>query len=183
MEVDDLKEYRLSRYSWDYEHLAEPDHWFLMARAYLDCSQHLLAEMVRERLTDSFHHAKVAVSVFEHAVELFLKGAIAQAGQPVPTHHRTSDLLQAYRKLYPDAAFAFEGKVDDAASETSTTPRAQYARYPQDKHGQAWSGHTHIDLSIWYQELSPFKSDFERLVPLFKERYPCGPVEHSRPGA
>ena len=183
MDVEDLKEYRLPRHSWDYEHLAEPDHWFLIARAYLDCSHHLLAEMVRERLEDSFHHAKVAIASFEHAIELFLKGAIAQAGEPVPTHHRAPDLLMAYRRLYPGATFTFTGKIDEATSETAGTLRAQYARYPRDKHGQPWSGHTHIDLSIWYQELSPFKADFERLVPLLKSRYPRANEASSRPRA
>lgn len=173
MEADDLDDCRLPRYSWDYEHLPEPDHWFLMARAYLDCSYHLLEEMMRMRLDGSFHHSKVAVATFEHAIELFLKGAIAQAGESVPTHHRSTALLDIYRRLYPDLDFAFAGKIDDAASESSETPRAQYARYPQDKHGRPWSGHTHINLSIWRHELLPFKADFARLVPLFKAKYPA----------
>ncbi|MDE2179750.1 MAG: hypothetical protein KGJ40_02735 [candidate division NC10 bacterium] len=172
MDLDRLEKRRLPRFSWDYQHLPEPPHWFLMARAYLDCSHHLFAEMIQGRLSSSFHHAKVAVGTFEHALELFLKGAIAQAHRPVQAHHRATDLLREYRRFYPGKEFEFTDKIDEAVSEQSSAPRNQYARYPVDPKGHPWEGNTHIDLSIWYQELRLFKADFERLEPLIKARYP-----------
>jgi hypothetical protein len=172
VDLDRHEEWRLARFSWDYEHLSEPAHWFLMARAYLDCSHHLLGEMIQERLSGSFHHAKVAVGTFEHAIELFLKGAIAQAHGPVPAHHRAAELLEEYRRFYPGEDFNFTGKIDEAVSEKPSAPRNQYARYPGDPKGRPWDGYTHIDLSIWYQELRPFKADFDRLEALIKSKYP-----------
>jgi len=176
MDLEHLEEWRLPRFSWDYERLPEPAHWFLMARAYLDCSHHLLGEMIQERLSSSFHHAKVAVAAFEHAIELFLKGAIAQAHEPVPPHHRAADLLKEYRPLYADKEFTFAGKIDEAVSETPSAPRNQYGRYPTDPKGRPWEGYTHIELSSWYRELGPFKEDFERLEAAIKAKHP-----HSRP--
>lgn len=172
MDLDRLEEPPLPRFSWDYEHLPEAAHWFLMARAYLDSSHHLLAEMIQGRLNSSFHHAKVAVGIFEHAIELFLKGAIVQARRRVQPHHYALDFLREYRRLYPGKEFEFIGKIDEAVSEKPSVPRNQYARYPGDSKGRPWEGYTHIDLSTWYQELRPFKADFERLEPLIKAKYP-----------
>lgn len=173
VDLDRLEEWSLPRFSWDYEHLPEPAHWFLMANAYLNSSHHLLGEMIQERLSSTFHHAKVAVAAFEHAIELFLKGAIAQAREPVPRHHRAPALLGEYRRLYPEDEFAFTGKIDEAVSESASAPRHQYARYPADPKGQPWEGHTHIDLSVWYRELGLFKADFARLEASVKAKYPA----------
>jgi len=172
MDLNRLEEWSLPRFSWDHEHLPPAEHWFRMARAYLECSHHLLEAMIQERLASSFHHAKVVVSTFEHALELFLKGAIAQAGQSVPAHHKSTHLLSKYRKLFPGEEFAFSGKIDEAVSETKTAPRNQYARYPEDPGGRPWPGHTHIDLSVWYREIRPFKEDFDRLWPLIRAKHP-----------
>ncbi|MBI2882984.1 MAG: hypothetical protein HYY11_03605 [Candidatus Methylomirabilis oxyfera] len=171
MDLDRLEEWSLPRFSWDYDHLSLSEHWFRMACAYLDCSHHLLEAMIEERLASSFHHAKVAVAIFEHAVELFLKGAIAHADQSVPVHHKSTELLSQYRKLYPGKEFGFSGEIDQAVSQTEATPRNQYARYPQDLGGRPWPGHTHIDLSLWYRQVRCFKEDFDRLWPLIRVKH------------
>ncbi len=144
-----------------------------MARAYLECSHHLLEAMIQERLASSFHHGKVVVSTFEQALELFLKGAIAQAGQSVPAHHKSTDLLSQYRKLYPGKEFAFSGKIDQAVSQTEAAPRNEYGRYPEDPGGRPLPEHAHIDLSVWYREIRPFKEDFDRLWSLIRARHPA----------
>lgn len=71
--------------------------------------------MINDALNSSFFHAKVAVGLFSHSLELFLKGGIIQAG------------------------------------------------------GEVFN--THIDLVVWLQQLLLFSSDYERLEPLFKQRY------------
>ena len=172
MDPQRLEDWSLPRFSWDYEHLPEAAQWFLMARAYLNCSHHLLEEMIQERLSGSFYDAKVAVATFEHAIELFLKGAIVQAHEPVPPHHRAADLLQEYRRLYPGKEFEFTGKISEAVAEQPTAPRNQYARYPADAKGRPWVGHTHIDLSTWYEEIRPFREDFARLEASIKAKHP-----------
>jgi hypothetical protein len=128
--------------------------------------------MIQEHLSSSLHHAKVAVATFEHAIELFLKGAISQAHEPVPPHHRAADLLREYRRLYPGKEFEFTGKIDEAVSEQPSAPRNQYARYPTDPKGLPWQGYTHIDLSTWYRGLRPFKEDFERLEAAIRAKRP-----------
>jgi len=182
MENSTLKERSLTRYSWEYEHFPEPDQWFLLARAYIDCSHHLLEEMIQERLNSSFHHAKVVVATFEQAIELFLKGALNQARRAVPNHHRLKDLLKEYQFLYPEKKYQFFGKIDEVVSENASTPHNQYARYPRDRKGRPWQGATNIDLSIWYRELRPFKADFDRLEPLIKARYPRRTDEENHSG-
>jgi len=181
MDLHRLDQYRLPRFSWDYEDLPESAHWFLMARAYLESSIHLLEEMIQERLDSSFHHAKVAAFTFGHAIELFLKGAIAQAGLTVPIHHKSDVLLAEYRRLYPGEKFEFAGKIDEAVSPTAGAPLSEYARYPQDARGKVWKGHSHIDLSTWYCEVFRFKSDFNRVEPLVKARYPNATNKQRRP--
>jgi HEPN domain-containing protein len=167
----ELSDLRMSRFSWDFDHLAFSDHWFLHANAYLCCSRHLLTEMIDGALNSSFHHAKVAVALFEHALELFLKAAIAQSGQKFPSTHRLNQLLGRYRVLYPGKQFEFTGKVDQFVSQSAQTPHNQYARYPADSNGNPWPGNTHIDLAIWHNEIEPFVQDFERLKPLIKIAY------------
>ena len=165
---------RMSRYSWDYEGLGEAVHWFLMAKAYLDCSIHLFSEMMDKKLKSSFHHAKVATMLFEHSIELFLKAGIVQAGQEVGKSHNLQELYNQFRKLYPGKKHQFEGDIVSAVRQISITPYNVYTRYPTDNFGQLWPGNTHIDLVIWYKQLCLFVKDFERLEPLLKERYPQG---------
>ncbi len=85
IDAEKLKGKYMPRFSWDYEHRTLAEHWFLMALAYQESSHHLFSEMIERKLADSFHHAKVAASLLEHAVELFLKAGIAQAGKEIPT--------------------------------------------------------------------------------------------------
>jgi hypothetical protein len=50
-DLEELDGINMPRFSWDYEDLSEAEHWFLLAKAYLDCSQHLLSQMIKEVLT------------------------------------------------------------------------------------------------------------------------------------
>ena len=166
-----LKDIRMPRFSWDYEDFPKAEHWFLMADAYMDICQFVLSEMTKEQLDSSFHHAKVAVSLFEHAIELFLKASICQAGAKVPAHHKMDKLYRKYIALFPGNDFAFQGKIQDFVKPSAMAPHNLYARYPGEKNGKPWQGHTHIDISIWYREADKFLSDFKRLKPLIKEQY------------
>jgi len=168
---DEIKDIRMPRHSWDYEDVSDADHWFLLAEAYIDCCHYLLSSMIEENITGTFHHCKVVVSLFEHSVELFLKGAIVQAEKQVQTHHRIDEIFKQFINLYPGKKFEFTGSISEFVKPMPQAPVNEYARYPADQNGQSWLGHTHIDIAIYYVEASKFKDDYSRLKPLIKERY------------
>jgi len=169
--AEELRDVQMSRYSWDYENLSKSDHWFLMADSYMDICHFLLSEMVQKNIDSSFHHAKVAVSLFEHAVELFLKAALCNAGQTPAGNHKLDQLHDKYNVLYPEKEFSFQGNISDFVKKSSAAPHNVYARYPAQKDGTPWSGHSHIDIVIWYMEADKFLSDFKRLKPRIKGKY------------
>src|SRR5205814_1517508 len=129
-------------------------------------------EMIEERTSSSFHHLKVAASLFIHAVELFLKGGIAQAGKSVPAIHFLDQLYGQVTKLYPGKAFQFTGSIVDLARRSSQAPHNEFPRYPTNQSGRPWEGHSHFDLVTWFEQASRFLNDFKRLEPLMKERHP-----------
>ena len=171
---ESLKDLRMPRYSWDYEDLSAADHWFRMAKANLQCCIHLLSEMIDAKLDSSFHHAKVVVALFDHAVELFLKAGVVHAGQTCSNTHELQELYNRFRNLYPGKQFEFESEITSVVRPGPTTPHNQYARYPTDISGRPWQGHTHIDLVLWCMQLRRFDEDFRRLEPLMKQRYAQG---------
>ncbi|MBI3409332.1 MAG: hypothetical protein HY040_13390 [Planctomycetes bacterium] len=171
VEIDSLKGLSMPRFSWDYEDCSEAEHWFLTACAYQECACHVLSEMIEKRLSSSFHHAKVAAYLFLHAVELFLKGGIANAGKTVPSIHPLDKLYGQFRKLYSGKAFEFTGSIDDIAQPSSKTPHNEFPRYPTNHSGQPWEGNCHFDLVKWFDEASRFLEDIKRLEPLIKHKY------------
>ncbi len=173
-DLERLSNIRMPRFSWDYEDLSEAAHWFLMARAYLDCSVQLLSQMVNEKFNSSFHHAQVVVALFNHAVELFLKAGIVQAGHVFGHNHHLQELYNQFKNLYPGKKYEFEGDIVSAVRRSAATPNNQYARYPTDVFGRPWQEYTHIELVTWYKQLCLFVKDFDRLEPLLKQRYSQG---------
>jgi len=170
-----LKTLRIPLDSAFYEDCSAADHWFLLARAFQECCLHLFGEMIEKKLNVSFHHAKVAVSLFEQGVELFLKAGIAQAGKEVPTAgHPLDKLYKQFKNLYDGKQFEFTGSVEAFVKPSEIFPHNQYARYPTDKAGKPWDarGHSFIDLAKFYEQASLFLEDFNRLWPLMKARYP-----------
>jgi len=159
-------------FSWDYEDKSEADRWFLMARAYLDCSIRLFSEVKAGTLAPSFYHVQAAHSLFEHSVELFLKAGVAQARKPVPTGHNIGRLYSQFSNLYPGKAYEFEGKILDLARPDPNRPHNEFNRYPADHTGQPWRRNSHYSLDIWLEQLQFFDKDFQRLEPRLKARYP-----------
>lgn len=169
--LDDIKKFRLPLCSWDYEDLGEAAHWFLMAHAYFDCSFYLFTEMARETFDRNYHRALVAVSIFNHSVELFLKAAIVQADKKITPSHNLEQLYNQYKKRYPGKKYEFEAEISSVVYLHQNTPHNEFARYPTDHAGQPWPGYAQVDIVIWYERLSVFQNDFDRLEPLLKERY------------
>src|SRR5208282_4923997 len=112
---------RMSLYSWDYETDHPAEQWFLMAHAYADASVTLFESMAKKQFPKTFHHAKVAAAAFVQGLELFLKGALVQAGEKKPPKtHILAGILQRFRELYPGEIYAFSGRVEEAVKSTHT---------------------------------------------------------------
>ncbi len=169
-DLDDFRNMRMPVFSWDYEDLSRADLWFLMARAYYDCSFFLLTEMAQEGFDRNYHRALVAVSLFTHSIELFLKAAISQSGNKITANHDLEQLYNRYRKIYPGNKFEFEGEIISVISFNQIIPQNEFARYPLDHAGQPWPGNYNIDIAVWYERLKVFKKDFARLEQNIKER-------------
>jgi HEPN domain-containing protein len=127
--------------------------------------------MVNERYVRDYHRALVAVSLFNHSVELFLKAGVIQAGKSITSSHDLEQLYNQYKKLYPGKKYEFEARISEIVAPHKNMPHNEFARYPTDHVGQPWPGYTHIDIAIWYDRLGVFQKDFDRLEPLMKARY------------
>jgi len=111
----------------------------------------------------------VAAAAFDHGLELFLKASLVQAGErPAPTHSMAA-LLARFRSLYPGNAYSFSGKVDEAVRDIPAQPVGQFLRYPVDRQGAPWPGHSHFDLDVWLGQARQLRDDYRRLEPLLKE--------------
>jgi hypothetical protein len=159
----------VSLYSWDYEPKHAADEWFWMAHAYADASVALFEGMVASRLTPTFHHAKVAAAAFDHGLELFLKACLVRAGERPARTHSMATILQRFRARYPGDTYAFSGRIDEAVRDLAIQPAGQFLRYPVDRKGVPWPGHSHFDLELWLGQVRAFRDDYRRLEPLVKE--------------
>jgi hypothetical protein len=158
----------VSLFSWDYESDHPADEWFRLAHAYADASVALFESIEASQLPQTFHHAKVAAAMFDQGLELFLKAALVLAGeQPVATH-KMAALLGRVRSRYPSEACSFTGNVDEAVQALPTQPVGQFLRYPVDRNGAPWPGHSHFDLAIWLPEARLLRDDYRRLEPLLR---------------
>ena len=163
----------MSLFSWDYEtaHLSED--WFLMAHAYADASVTLFESMANKSLPETFHHGKVAAAVFIQGLELFLKGALVQAGEKKPKNtHELAGLFQKFLRRYPGETYGFSGRVTEAVQSTPALPTGQWLRYPADVEGKPWPGNFHFIIPLWIEQVRAFRDDYRRLEPLLKVAYP-----------
>jgi HEPN domain-containing protein len=170
---NDIEKLESHLYSWDLEDLTLAERFFDLAKAYLACSSHLFKSFLNEALTPiNYSHSQVAAFLFEHSIELFLKGAIIQAGKKLTNTHYSEQLYNEFKNLYPGKKFTFKGKIEEATKDNPYRPNSEYARYPIDSSKNLWPGNSHIVLEIWLEQVELFERDFEELIPLIKERYP-----------
>ena len=160
-------------FSWDLEPLSRSERFLHLSEAYLESSLHLFEALENGSLRRTFSHALVADFLFEHSVELFLKGAVFRArGQITPTH-KLDDLYNEFRNLYPGKKFHFLAKIQDIVTPDPDRPYSQFARYPVDSEGKPWGGgNVHFHLGLWLEQLRQFREDYERLRPLLESKYP-----------
>jgi hypothetical protein len=154
-----------------YEDLSEADQWFLMARAFIDCSKNLFSHMKDETLDRTYFNAIVAFDIFNHSLELFLKGGIIQAGGELSNTHNLQCLRDQFINLYPEKEFEFVGDISNATRPDPQTPTNQFSRYPTNLSGQPFHIKTFIGIVTIYRQVLLFSNDYERLWPLMKQRY------------
>ncbi len=158
-------------FSWDLEDLSRPEKFFHLAQAYIDSSLYLFKGLAEKQLPVSYSHTQAAAFLFNHSLELFLKGAISQAGKDPKTTHNLESLHAEFKKLYPDKSFEFSGKIKEVVPNDPRRPHSEFDRYPIDNAGKPWPCNTHFTIEIWAEQIALFRDDYKRLVPLIKDRY------------
>src|SRR4051812_7912236 len=84
---------------------SKPQLFFRLASAYADSSHHVFQSIVDGSLAQTFSHAQSGHFLFDHSIELFLKGSILKAGKQIDNTHHLDQLYNFYRKLYPKKTF------------------------------------------------------------------------------
>ena len=137
-------------HSSEFQGLSVADRYFSLARGYLEGSRVLCEAIEKDDYAPRYSHSCVVLHLCRHAVELFLKGAIAYAtnSQPLQTHHLGS-LIAEYERVLSDPMFRFEvpfgveasgtpNVFSDFADKHHKTLDQRY-RYPTDRSGKPFS--------------------------------------------
>ena len=138
---------------------------FRLAIAYSDASHHVVRSMLAGELPATFPLAQTAHFLFDHAVELFLKGAILKRTDNIEKTHHLQPLYGRYRNLYPNKKFEFTGRIRDAVISNPNSPHSEFPRYPVDTEGNIWQGHNAYTLETWATETQCLCNDLKRLIP------------------
>ncbi|MBN2704784.1 MAG: hypothetical protein JXR23_11305 [Pontiellaceae bacterium] len=142
--------------NWQISDLEHPKQCLELGLANLDASILLCGMMNSKSFPETFHHAKVIMSLAYHGVELFLKYGIGKKKDGnCPDGHFLLVLKNEYIQLYPEPEFQFEvpfinkyiGFTDEQVEEKikqvkkdKEPPYDQQLRYYRDKNGNQWSG-------------------------------------------
>jgi len=143
----------------------KPELFFRLATAYADSSHQIVRSMLAGDLPQTFACAQTAHFLFDHGVELFLKGAILKSTGAIELNHQLQPLYRRYRKLYPKKEFDFTGRIVETVKQNPQSPHSEFARYPVDSKGNVWEGHNAYTLETWLTETQHLREDFERLIP------------------
>ncbi|MEZ5942557.1 MAG: hypothetical protein R3C18_14275 [Planctomycetaceae bacterium] len=139
--------------------------FFRLAVAYADSSHHIVQSMLVGDLTATFAHAQTTHFLFDHAVELFLKGAILKSTGDIENTHHLQPLYGRYRNLYPQKKFELTGRILDAVKANPHSPHSEFPRYPVDTDGNIWEGYNAYTLETWATETQNLRNDLQRLIP------------------
>jgi HEPN domain-containing protein len=139
------------------------DHLFRLSQAYLDCSNRLFHSLHASELPRTFDHVRAASFLFEHALELFLKGAIMSATGKQTFGHNLHDLYARFLAQYGDR-FTFESEIERFTELDPNSTRAEYSRYPFDKDGEDWVQGNSVSLQRAIVQTDALKRDFNRVI-------------------
>ena len=142
----------------------KPQLFFRLATAYADSSHQIVRSMLAGDLPQTFAHAQTTHFLFDHAMELFLKGAILKVTGAIENTHHLQQLYARYRKLYPKKAFEFTIRITETVEAKPQSPYSGFPRYPVDTDGNAWEGYNAYTLETWLTETEHLRQDLERLI-------------------
>ena len=144
---------------------SQPQLFFRLATAYADSSSHLVQSMLVGDLPATFAHAQTSHFLFDHAVELFLKGAIHRSTGVIENTHDLQSLYGRYRNLYPKKMYELTGRIREAVRHNPNSPNSEFPRYPVDTDGNVWNGYNAYTLETWSTETQCLCNDLGRLIP------------------
>src|SRR3954469_10794823 len=103
---------------------SESQKFFRLATAYAKSSHFLFESIISGKLPATFEQAKTAHLLFDHAAELFFKGAELKKNGSFDKHHKLEDLYKAYQTSYPETEFKLSGKIDETVRHDPQTPNS-----------------------------------------------------------
>jgi hypothetical protein len=143
----------------------KPQLFFRLALAYADASHQIVGSMLAGDLPQTFAHALTMHFLNDHAVELFLKGAVLKVtGKIESANHDLQSLFGRYRNLYPAKAFDFTGRIAETVKANTDSPHSEFSRYPMNTHGKVWAGYNAYTLETWLAETEHLRHDLKRLI-------------------
>jgi hypothetical protein len=158
--------------TWDYEDFTTAEWYFETARAYLE-SGILIYQQIGHALPLTYHHARSAKFLCDHALELFLKATELQADKQLTGTHDLGQLYREFIGLCPGERFQFEASIHEMVKQNPERPASEYARYPTAKGAREWpGGHTYQNIGVRIEQYKLLLQDFDRLKPLIKDRHP-----------
>ncbi|MDB9953390.1 hypothetical protein OAD57_08395 [Porticoccaceae bacterium] len=150
------------------------DQFAAYAIAYLDAAQLLCSHLALNERSATYEKGSTILYLAQHAIELFLKGAIARRELQESFDHKIEILHNRYNNLYPEKRFRFDLSFttnyagftkEETDQERKKIPKIdQLFRYPFDKRGQQWPGSYGFEANSFCAELVEIKSSFTRLL-------------------
>lgn len=173
--------------NWELYGLDKADLHYELAEAYGEAAWRLCEGMLANQYPSTWSHAKVLLSLSHHAVELFLKYALARSSNTVPGNHYIRELYDQYLNVYSEEAFSFDPKFITeflggtpesvssalAKEEQHKNKIDQMFRYHTDRSGSPWEGaHGFLpeefckDMQVFLNRMKEIRSEIEkRLAP------------------
>ncbi len=143
---------------------SKPQLFFRVSIAYSNSSRHIFQSMLNGSLPATFAQAQTAHFLFDHAVELFIKGAILKLTNSIEKSHDLQSLYGRYRKLYPKKKFELTGRILDTVKKDKNSPHSEFPRYPIDKDGNTWQGYNAYTIEKWIAEAQHMCTDLNKLI-------------------
>lgn len=154
--------------------LTSPDQLAAFAMAYLESAEILCLHLAQEYSSATYEKGSAVLYLAQHAIELFLKGAIARIKPDEKFSHGVESIYQRYKNLYPAKRFHFDlgfttnyqgfSKKEIQQIRKSVPPIDQLFRYPFNKEGQPWPGLYAFEANSFCIELAEIRTSFNRLL-------------------
>lgn len=182
--------------SWELSQLPIPIRFFRFAHAYVDAAIVLNTRLLDGSDDQNYLRGCVPLFLAQHAVELFLKGAILSRVPTEKLQHGVERLAIRYHDVYQEDRFRWDVPFRtvepiDASPEKMeelrklSPPADQQFRYPTDIEKKPWTNISAYLATEFHLTLTQVKSDFDRIETLIVAANPTlnlDPAEIPRAG-